>query len=87
MRMQQPDLTISSMCLDDMSGSKLIEIMRADQALTGIAFILIPSEDNLLYLDPMHRSGACAILTKPFELKHLRAVIAGRRFNDMRQAF
>lgn len=75
MRKQQPDLTISSMYMDDMSGSKLIEIMRADQALTNIAFILISSEDNPLYLDPVRQSGACAILTKPFELKHLRAVI------------
>ncbi|MFZ1546475.1 MAG: response regulator [Candidatus Nitrotoga sp.] len=75
MRKQQPDLTISSMYLDDMSGSKLIEIMRADQALTDIAFILISSEDNPLYLDSVRQSGACAILTKPFELKHLRAVI------------
>ena len=75
MRKQQPDLIISSMYLDDMSGSKLIEVMRTDQALMDIAFILISSEDNPLYLDSVRQSGACAILTKPFELKHLRAVI------------
>ena len=49
--------------------------MRADQALSDIAFILISSEDNPLYLDPVRQSGACAILTKPFELNQLRAVI------------
>lgn len=75
MRKQQPDLIISSMYLDDMSGSKLIEVMRADQALTNIAFILISSEDNPLYLDSVRQSGACAILTKPFEIKDLRAAI------------
>ena len=75
MRKQQPDLTISSMYMDDMSGSKLVEMMRAEQALAGIAFILISSEDNPLYLDPVRQSGACAILTKPFELEHLRAAI------------
>jgi len=75
MRKQQPDLTISSMYLDDMSGSKLVEMMRADQALSDIAFILISSEDNPLYLDPVRQSGACAILAKPFELNQLRAVI------------
>lgn len=75
MRKQQPDLAISSMYLDDMSGSKLVEMMRADQALMDIAFILVSSEDNPLYLDPVRQSGACAILTKPFELKQLRAVI------------
>lgn len=66
MRKQQPDLTISAMYLEDMSGSKLIEVMRADQALTEIAFILISSEDNPLYLDPVRQSGACATLAKPF---------------------
>ena len=75
MREQQPDLTISSMYLGDMSGSKLVEKMRADQALTNIAFILISSEDNPLYLDPVRQSGACAILSKPFELQDLRAAI------------
>jgi two-component system chemotaxis response regulator CheY len=63
------------MYLDDMSGSKLVEMMRADQALSDISFILISSEDNPLYLDPVRQSGACAILTKPFELNKLRAVI------------
>ena len=75
MRKQQPDLTISSMYLGDMSGSKLVEMMRADQALTNIAFILISSENNPLYLDPVRQSGACAILSKPFELNDLRAAI------------
>ncbi len=49
--------------------------MRADQALSDIAFILISSEDNPLYLEPVRQSGTCAILTKPFELNQLRAVI------------
>jgi two-component system chemotaxis response regulator CheY len=75
MHAQRPDVTISSMYLDDMSGSKLVEMMRADEALTNIAFILISSEDNQLYLDPVRQSGACAILTKPFELQQLRAAI------------
>lgn len=75
MRKHQPDLIISSMYLDDMSGSKLIEIMRADQALTCIAFILISSEDNPFYLEPVRQSGACAILIKPFELNQLRAAV------------
>jgi two-component system chemotaxis response regulator CheY len=75
MREQQPDLIISSMYLGDMSGSKLIEMMRADQALASIAFILVSSEDNPLYLEPVRQFGASAILSKPFELKDLRAAI------------
>ena len=76
MRRQPPDLTISSMYMPDMSGSALVEKMRADHALINIAFILISSEDNPLYLDPVRQSGACAILTKPFDLSHLRSAIA-----------
>jgi two-component system chemotaxis response regulator CheY len=75
MHEKQPDLTISSMYLSDMSGSKLIEMMRADPVLAGIAFILVSSEDNPLYLDPVRQSGACAILMKPFELNELRSAI------------
>jgi two-component system chemotaxis response regulator CheY len=75
MRKQQPNLTISSMYLGDMSGAELVEKMRAEQLLTHIAFILISSEENPLYLDAVRQSGTSAILTKPFELKELRAAI------------
>lgn len=75
MRKEQPHLTISSMYMPDMSGSELVEKMRADHVLADIAFILISSEDNPLYLDPVRQSGASAILTKPFELPDLRSAI------------
>lgn len=75
MHKHQPDVAISSMYLNDMSGSELIEKMRADQTLANTAFILISSEDNPLYLDSVRQSGACAILTKPFDLKDLRAAV------------
>lgn len=75
MRKSRPHLLISSMYLGDMSGSELVEMMRADQALARVAFVLISSEDNPLYLDPVRQSGACAILTKPFGLKELRSAI------------
>lgn len=75
MRRQQPDLIISSMYLGDMSGAELVGMMRADPNIARIAFVLISSEDNPLYLDPIRQSGASAILNKPFELNELRAAI------------
>jgi len=75
MRESQINLVISAMYLGDMSGSDLIATMRADKALMNIAFILISSEDNPLYLDPVRQSGSSAILTKPFDLKDMRAAI------------
>lgn len=75
MKKSPPDLAISAMYLTDMSGSDMISTMRTDATLSGIAFILISSEDNPEYLDPIRQSGACAILTKPFELKDMRTAI------------
>jgi two-component system chemotaxis response regulator CheY len=75
MHENQPKLTISSMYLVDMSGSDLVEKMRADKSLTNIAFILVSSEHNPHYLDPVRQSGVSAILNKPFDLKDMRAAI------------
>lgn len=75
MRSAKPDLAVSAMYLTDMSGAALIETMRGDLALADIAFILISSEDNPRYLDEVRQSGACAILSKPFDLTQLRAAI------------
>ncbi len=71
----RPDLVISAMYLDDMSGAALIEQMHSDPVLAGCAFILISSEDNPEHLDIVKQSGACAIVQKPFELKDLRSAI------------
>jgi two-component system chemotaxis response regulator CheY len=75
MRREQPDLVISALHLGDMSGAELVETMRAENALKNIAFVLISSEDNPLYLDPVRQSGASAILTKPFGVKELQNAI------------
>lgn len=75
MRREPPDLVISALHLGDMSGAELVETMRADNVLKNIAFVLISSEDNPLYLDPVRQSGASAILTKPFGQKELQDAI------------
>lgn len=71
-----PDLIISAMYLKDMTGAQLVERMRADDALKGVAFILISSETKLQYLDPVRQAGACAILPKPFETGQLRTALS-----------
>lgn len=75
MKKQPPDLVISALHLGDMSGAELVESMRSAAALKDIAFVLISSEDNPLYLDPVRQSGASAILSKPFGLKELQDAI------------
>lgn len=71
-----PDLAISAMYLKDMSGTDLVEKMRADEVLKGVAFILISSETNPHYLDPIRQAGACAILPKPFATEQLRTALS-----------
>lgn len=73
---RKPDLTISAMHLADMSGSDLVNKMRADRRFAGIAFILITSEQNPHLLDAVRQAGACAILPKPFTSEQLSSAIA-----------
>jgi two-component system chemotaxis response regulator CheY len=72
MRIEQPDLAISTLYLSDMTGTDLVYAMRNDPNLTKIPFMLISSETRFRYLDPIRQAGAVAILPKPFKLADLR---------------
>ena len=67
-----PDLVISSMYLEDMTGSDLVHTMREDPELHATAFMLISSEHNYEILDPIRQAGVTAILPKPFESNQLK---------------
>jgi len=71
----KPDLVISAMYLPDMTGVELIEAMRSSAGLRDIAFILVSSETNIHYLDPVRQAGAVAILPKPFEYEQLKQAL------------
>lgn len=62
----KPDLIISSMYLPDMTGVDLIHAIRKDGESYDMAFLLISSETNIQYLEPIRQAGAIAILPKPF---------------------
>ncbi len=72
----RPDVVISSMHLPDMTGGELVVRMRADNWTSGIAFILISSESNPHYLEPVRQSGSSAILGKPFTVAQLKQALA-----------
>lgn len=61
-----PDLIISAMYLPDMTGVDLLHGIRKENAYYEIAFLLISSETNIKYLEPIRQGGAIAILPKPF---------------------
>lgn len=70
-------VVISSLYLPDMPGTDLVIAMRADEALEAIPFILISSETRPQVLEPIRQSGACSIVTKPFNEQQLsRALFA-----------
>ena len=68
-----PDLVISTMHLPDMTGTELVQHMRAEEHLIDIAFMLISSETGIRYLEPLRQAGVVAMLPKPCSQDQLRA--------------
>ena len=67
MPLEEPDLVMSAMHLPDMTGTDLVRAMRDNPNLTDIPFMLISSETDEQYLEPIRQAGAIAILPKPFD--------------------
>ncbi len=72
---EQPDLVISAMFLDDMTGRDLVLEMRANPVCVDIPFMLISTETSFAELNPIKQAGASAILPKPFSARDLRRAI------------
>jgi len=71
----QPDLVVSAMHLPDMSGTELVQKMRADDALEHIPFMVVSSENSDYYLEPARQAGVVAILSKPFDPDELKKAL------------
>ena len=72
---EQPDLVISSMFLEDMTGKELVLEMRENPVTADTPFMLISSETSFAELDPIKQAGASAILPKPFKAADLKRAI------------
>ncbi|WP_293267971.1 response regulator [Neptunomonas sp.] len=70
-RLQTPDIVLSSMHLPDMTGTDVVNEMRQDPNLNEITFLLVSSETHYRYLEPIRQAGAIAILPKPFSRQDL----------------
>lgn len=70
-----PDLIISSMYLPDMTGIDLVHALRKDSESYDMAFLLISSETNIKYLEPIRQAGAIGILPKPFSKQELNTAL------------
>lgn len=73
--LEQPDLVVSAMFLDDMTGTDLVLEMRANPLTQNTPFMLISSVTSFAELDPIRQAGATAVLPKPFEAVDLRRAI------------
>jgi len=69
------DLVISAMHLEDMTGTELVQNMRMDDSTSDIPFMLISSETDFRYLEPIRQAGVIALLPKPYELDQLRRAL------------
>ena len=72
---EQPDLVISAMFLDDMTGAELVLDMRDNPVTRDTPFMLISSETSFAALDPVKQAGASAVLPKPFRANDLKRAI------------
>ncbi len=72
---EQPDLVISAMFLDDMTGSELVNDMRDNPVTRDTPFMLISSETSFAVLDSVKQAGASAVLPKPFSAHELKRAI------------
>lgn len=72
---QKHALIISAMHLQDMTGTELVQNMRMDEQLRDIPFMLISSETDFRYLEPIRQAGVIAILPKPYEIEQLHRAL------------
>ncbi|MBI5757136.1 MAG: response regulator [Planctomycetales bacterium] len=72
---QCPDVVVSSMHLPDMTGADLVRRIRSHPDVKDTAFVLISSETDYEFLEPVRQSGTAAILPKPFDLPSLRQAL------------
>ena len=71
----RPDLVMSSMHLPDMTGTDLLHALRQSTHNSDTPYMLISSETDLRYLEPIRQAGVTAILPKPYELGQLQKAL------------
>ena len=75
LRQEKVDLVISAMYLDDMTGTDLILKIRTGDYNRDAPYILISSETQYRFLEPIRQAGAIAILSKPYEKEQLEKAL------------
>jgi two-component system chemotaxis response regulator CheY len=75
MKGMPPDVVMSCMYFDRMTGSELLINMREDEVLKDVPFMLISSEGRHECLEIVKQAGVMAILPKPFSVDDMHTAL------------
>jgi len=73
---EYPDAIVLDLRLPDMDGSEVLQAIRAEPALAGIPVMCLSAHSDDSTKKRMLALGANAYVSKPFEIKVLRATVA-----------
>jgi two-component system chemotaxis response regulator CheY len=76
MRAGRPDLVLSDLNMDGMSGFDMIDHMRLDPALAAVPVVVISSEGNPDVSAQLAAKGVRDVIRKPFDLASVSALLA-----------
>ncbi len=74
-RQHRPDLVLLDMDLPDVSGTEVLQRLRADPVTSAVPVIIVSADATPDAIDHMLTAGACAYVTKPLELKRFLRVV------------
>lgn len=75
-RTHQPDFIFCDVMMPKMDGFAVLEATQSDARLKGIPFVFLSASAEPEKLDAALQQGASGYVTKPFNLAHLRQLLA-----------
>lgn len=76
-RATHPDLVLLDVMLPEVSGYEVCQSVRLDPSLSDVKILMMTARGSLVERQKSHALGADGFITKPFELKELRAQMRG----------
>ena len=74
-REQQPDLVLLDVMLPEVSGYEICQKVRQDPGLSGVKILMMTARGSAMERRKGLAMGADGFISKPFELKELRAEV------------
>jgi len=74
-REYRPDLILCDLHLPDMDGAEILQRLRGDERTKSIPLIIVSADAMPHQAERLKNAGACAYVTKPFNLRELLGLI------------